>query len=79
MKGWAEKGGMEWSGQDCSDDMWSRVERRGEERRERKEGRKKEIFGIREPDLLMLIRKVELQMGIKWGPRIKWSRTLSRR
>jgi hypothetical protein len=37
------------------------VERRGEERIERKE----EIFGIREPDLLMLIRKGELQMGIK--------------
>jgi hypothetical protein len=37
------------------------VEWKREERRERKEG----IFGIRGPDLLMLIRKVELQMGIK--------------
>jgi hypothetical protein len=37
------------------------VERRGEERRERKEW----IIGIREPDMFMLIRKVELQMGIK--------------
>jgi hypothetical protein len=33
---------------------WRGEERRGE--KGRKEGRKEEIFGIREPDLLMLIR-----------------------
>jgi hypothetical protein len=46
------------------------VKWRGEER---KEGRKEEIFGIREPDLLMLIRKVELQMGIELDRESNWT------